>query len=550
MRPPRTLIALLLAALVLVAAPAAVAATPLSIKVEGNHLVDGEGQTIRLLGVDRTSTEYACAQNYALDDGHFDDADAAAIAAWNADAVRVPLNEDCWLNVNLPKGDPYGGAAYQQEIERYVADLNAHGLYAILDLHWSSPGAHEALGQQPMPDKEYSEPFWESVATAFKANPAVVFDLYNEPYDPTDPRSGDDTHEGDKVTWECWDLGSKPANVGGGARENCVTQAYGPNGETTTLYEIAGMQKLIELIRKVGATQPVMIGGLNYANDLSGWLAHRPVDPLNQEIADFHNYQGSGKCDDATCWSSTIASVAASVPVTTGEFAEDDFENPTCGTRTPSNFDTEYMNWADAHGVGYLSWAWTVESAQEIADEGCSVFTLVTDWAGTPASPNGVAVHSHLLGLPAHGRTTGPPASGGGGAGGGSTTTPAGTKVKLTHFSEQVSGDGTKVSFQITAAEACTGKLSGQTVKRFKLGGKKARPVALGSTHLSLKAGKKTTVTLKLSGPARGLLKAKGSLRSRFTLALSAAGTPTLLHQTATLTEPKPRGAGRHHHKP
>ena len=55
-----------------------------------------------------------------------------------------------------------------------------------------------------MPDMDHSPAFWTSVATAFKSNPAVVFDLFNEPFDPTDPRSGDDGNASDAVTWGCW----------------------------------------------------------------------------------------------------------------------------------------------------------------------------------------------------------------------------------------------------------------------------------------------------------------------------------------------------------
>ena len=36
------------------------------------------GQTIRLLGVNHTSAEYACVDGFGYDDGHFDAADAAA----------------------------------------------------------------------------------------------------------------------------------------------------------------------------------------------------------------------------------------------------------------------------------------------------------------------------------------------------------------------------------------------------------------------------------------------------------------------------------------
>ena len=45
-----------------------------------------------------------------------DAATAAAIASWQMNAVRIPLNEDCWLGIN---GAPaaYSGANYQTAIE-------------------------------------------------------------------------------------------------------------------------------------------------------------------------------------------------------------------------------------------------------------------------------------------------------------------------------------------------------------------------------------------------------------------------------------------------
>ena len=55
------------------------------------------------------------------------------------------------------------------------------------------------------------------------------------------------------------------------------------------------------------------------------------------------------------------------------------------------------MNWADQHGVSYLAWGWEVLSAQEISDQGCSAFYLTRNAGGTPAPPNGTAVHDHLV---------------------------------------------------------------------------------------------------------------------------------------------------------
>jgi hypothetical protein len=507
-------------------APSRAAGAPLSISVLGNHFVNGAGQAIRLLGVNHASFEYACDEGYAYDDGHMTDADAAVIASWHANAVRVPLNEDCWLGIN---GDPSNSQApsppltqtgYQQEVKNYVAALHAHGLYAILDLHWSAPGANKADGQQPMPD-DHSAAFWSSVATTFKSDPAVVFDVFNEPFSPNDPRSGDDPNPGHAVSWDCW--------VSGG----CTVPRYsGTATRTADAYTAVGMQSLVSAIRTAGATQPVLVGGLDYANDLTGWVAHAPDDPLNQEAASFHNYMGK-TCDNVSCWNSQIAPVAANVPVVTGEFDEDNYTEPKCGNKTPSTFDQDYMTWADQHGVGYLAWGWWVLSQQEKDDAGCSAFYLLDDYNGTPAVPNGTALHDHLLSLAGL-----PPGNGGGGAG----SMPL---IKLKTFKASVRAGGSRVRFTLRSAQSCSGRLTGQTVSKYAVKAAKAkrRKVSLGLVRFSLKAGKAKTVVLKLSKPSRKLLKAKRKLKVRITITLtSAANRRTVIHRRITLKAPHAKG--------
>src|SRR4029077_20011837 len=61
---------LLTAAIILSAAaalatdvPIAAQAASLSVSISGNHFVDGAGRTVRLLGVNRSGTEYECMAN-------------------------------------------------------------------------------------------------------------------------------------------------------------------------------------------------------------------------------------------------------------------------------------------------------------------------------------------------------------------------------------------------------------------------------------------------------------------------------------------------------
>jgi Cellulase (glycosyl hydrolase family 5)/Repeat of unknown function (DUF346) len=336
--------------------PVPAQAAALSVGVSGNHLVDGTGQPLRLLGVDRSGTEYACVQWGGIFDGPSTDASVAAIAAWHVNAVRVPMNEDCWLGIN---GAPVNGltaSQYQQAIVQYVQLLHSHGLYAILDLHWNAPGSAVANGQQAMVDADHGPAFWTSVASIFKSDPAVIFDLYNEP---------------EFIAWSCW-LGGAGCPVS---------------------WPVAGMQSLVRSVRSTGATQPIMLGGVAYANDLSQWLANEPADPQHALVASFHVYNFN-TCKTIACWDSQVAPVAGQVPVVAGEIGEDDGAH---------GFIDSFMAWADARGISYLAWTWDMW--------GCgNTPVLLSDYAGTPCQTFGAGYQGHLaqMALPAVSLASGP----------------------------------------------------------------------------------------------------------------------------------------------
>ncbi len=321
--------------------------------VSGHQIVNGDGTPITLRGVNRSGTEYACVQGWGIFDGPNDDASIAAIATWKANAVRIPLNEDCWLGLN-GVAPAFSGAAYQQAIADYVALLVAHGIVPILELHWAAPDTQLATGQSPMPDRDHSPAFWADVATHFSAatspvNSAVIFELYNEPY----PDSNRDTTAG----WICWRDGG-----------TCPGQSY----------QAAGMQELVAAVRGVGATNVILLGGLEYSNALSQWLGHMPMDPTGNLGAAWHVYNFN-LCDNAACWDATAGAVAAVVPLVTTEIGEDDCQG---------GFIDTLMPWLDSHGASYLGWTWDAWSGQ------CLV--LVTDYAGTPNGAYGQAFHDHL----------------------------------------------------------------------------------------------------------------------------------------------------------
>lgn len=321
------------------------------LKVSGNTFVNASGAAVRLRGVNRSGGEFACVQGNGIWDGPMDAASVAAIRKWNVNAVRVPLNSDCWLG--LDNVEPaYRGTAYQNAVRNYVGLLEENGITPILELHWSRGlwtgyDSHcqtaAAECQKPMPDAQYAPEFWKQLATAYKGDTAVVFDLFNEPY-PNNLQVMDYAQ-----SWKCW-------RDGGSA---C----------TGLTYEAAGMQDLLDAVRSTGAQNVVMVAGSSYSNDLGQWLAQKPSDPTGNLAAAWHSYNFN-YCKDASCWDQQIAPVAAQVPLVAGEIGEN-----TCGHA----YVDALMSWLDARGASYLGWTWNTWD--------CSGGpSLISSYDGTPTA--------------------------------------------------------------------------------------------------------------------------------------------------------------------
>ncbi|KOV75048.1 MULTISPECIES: cellulose binding domain-containing protein [unclassified Streptomyces] len=335
--------------------------TPPALRVSGNKLVDAYGTTRRLLGVNRSGGEFMCVQGYGIWDGPVDDAAVEAIADWKADAVRIPLNEECWLGLSNVKPE-YGGANYIAAVRELVARVEAHGMTPVLELHWSygqytgnSAGCTDvhATCQKPMPDMRYSPSFWSSVASTFKDDQAAVFDLFNEPYPDRAASSAADA-------WKCWRDGGTCPGIS---------------------YEVAGMQDLVDSVRATGAKNVIMAGGLAYSNDLGQWTAYEPTDPAGNLAAAYHVYNFNS-CASESCWNSTLAPVAAQVPLVAGEIGEN-----TCA----HGFTDRVMKWFDDHDLSYLGWTWNTWDCS-------SGPSLISAYDGTPTA-YGAGLRDHLRAL-------------------------------------------------------------------------------------------------------------------------------------------------------
>lgn len=342
--------------------------------VEGNRIVDARsGREFVPRGVNWSSFEYACSQGWgmsSLDSIIARDpaaSQARAIARWSANTVRLPLNQDCWLGTRgAPVSDQYVERTvegYRTEVHDLVTALNQQGIVVVLDLHSRKRIGQPEFGNLAMPDSE-SIAFWTSVATAFHDNPSVMFDAFNEPYSRYNASS---TRYLFDLTWKCWRDGGCRAPI-----DDDQTSTTAP-----ATYPVQGMAAMVSAIRNTGASQPILLGGLDYANDLEHWLEFAPDD--DQLVAAFHSYDFK-ECNTEECWNDVIGELADRVPVLTSELGAEDPADGYVG---------DYLAWADEHNLGALFWVW--------ADHPTDPMALVVDDHGRP-TPYGMLARDWLTG--------------------------------------------------------------------------------------------------------------------------------------------------------
>lgn len=318
-----------------------------------------EGEPFSFHGVNRHSLEWG-RHNWGGcgGDGHFTGADFDKIAAWGVTAVRFPLSQANWLGRRC---DP---EAYAKLVDDAVVQANARGMYAILDLHWSDAEGRAPCdqgcksGQQPMPDRD-SISFWDQVSARYADNPGVMFNLYNEPHD---------------VSWSCWRDGG------------CTLFSSTPDPETgrPVRYQAVGMQQLYDVVRSNASSNIIIIGGTDWAYDLSG-IANGYAIKGDNILYDTHIYvQWHNRRSD---WDRHFGYLTATHPVCALEFGSID-----CSAHITKKL-IDYFDaplGVPANRMSWTIWSWNVPGE-------CSQPTVIADWDGTPLPEQGSLIHETLL---------------------------------------------------------------------------------------------------------------------------------------------------------
>ncbi|MGD1993389.1 MAG: glycoside hydrolase family 5 protein [Anaerolineae bacterium] len=269
-----------------------VAAFPSMLRAQGNELVNAERETVRLRGLMPIDPSELHSQN------RFNRRFFEEMQAQGANVVRLPVHPREW------EEDPDYLWRY---IDRAVGWAGELDMYLIID--WHSIGNVQTGAAPLMPDLyahtyEMTADFWRQTAAHFRDTPNVLFEVFNEPQ------------------------GILAANWHRSATE------------------------LVGIVRAQGAEQPVIVGGVEYARDLS-WVLQTPVEDDNVVYA-AHIYPAHAE----VMWGTYFGDVSERYPVLVTEWGFMD-ENASADKAYLNGNAEEYgrplMAYLDERGIGWTA---------------------------------------------------------------------------------------------------------------------------------------------------------------------------------------------------
>jgi hypothetical protein len=266
---------------------------PTRLQSQGNRIVDGGGNPILLRGVMPPDPTRLASQRI------FDKDFYTRIRTAGANVVRLAVHPHYWVE------DPDYLWRY---IDPVVSWAGENGMYVIID--WHMIGNIETGEGDEMPEintsaKDLTVKFWQAVAAYFSDTPNVIFDIWNEP-------------------------------AGG------ISAATWHRNAT----------EIVQLIRARGADQLILVGGVEYARDLS-WVWGTPIQDDNISYA-AHIYPAHSQL----MWDEWFGDVSQEYPVVLTEwgYMDENRDNaPFHLVGSQPSYGEPLLSYLKKHGIGWVA---------------------------------------------------------------------------------------------------------------------------------------------------------------------------------------------------
>ncbi|SRR6266566_577754 len=296
-----------------------------------NQVINAETRNpVLLRGINWSGLQYAEPNEKGfLDGAHLTEAVfKKMITEWGANIVRLPFNQD-WV---LRGRRGHSAIEYIAAIRQAVAWAAGLRAYTLLDLQYVDadtifgPAAHVA----PLPNRETAKA-WKVLATEFQREPAVLYDLFNEPHK---------VEQGD------------PNTLYGVVEPDTYLELH--DGQVTMERWHAWARHLIRAIRVIHPNALIFVSGVDYAYDLRGMPITKVAgDPEVATNIVYSTHIYPGKTPD---WTAAFAALAKVRPVFAGEW----------GVAEKNEDNKADVGWAErltrflaSSGIGWAAWSWT-----------------------------------------------------------------------------------------------------------------------------------------------------------------------------------------------
>lgn len=281
----------------------------------GNRIVNAAtSQPVLLRGLNRSGMEYS--------EPDFDGfASSAGICGaeireitrrWRANLLRIPFNQD-WV-LNGRRGHP--PETYLRDLDRIIRWASESGAYTLLDLQWLDADRPFGPNRQfvpPLPNP-LTAGMWKILARRYRDEPAVLFDLFNEPHD----RMPDDPYPLHRPDGTLYPAGHRRVSM----------EEWAP-----------WARLLIDAVRSEHPESLIFVSGLNWGYDLRGYPLDRP-----DLVYSTHIYRNKGRD-----WDDAFGNLALRVPVFAGEFGGDEGD---------LEWGRDLLSYLDRREIGWAAWSW------------------------------------------------------------------------------------------------------------------------------------------------------------------------------------------------
>lgn len=243
---------------------------------QGNRIVNADDEPVMLCGVNRSGLEYnKRGEGISLEEVTY------IRNNWKAQIIRLPFNQD-WITNDM---------SYEAYFDTVIGWVNNNDMYAMLDLQWENT----KVRIPKIPNIE-SVDMWKMLATKYKDNPGVLYDIHNEAHD---------------TTWDAW-------------RERA--------------------SQIIEGIQSVHPKALIFVSGLDWAYDLRGWQ-EQPL-PYDNIVYSTHPYFFKG---EPWAWDEYFGDFSETRPVFAGEFG---------GGKDNLEWGSKLLDYFAQKQIGWTAWSW------------------------------------------------------------------------------------------------------------------------------------------------------------------------------------------------